>query len=154
MRFQGKLVAIYVGPEKGRPLRKQADARLVPGLGIAGDRYGDDGSHNTRPTGTQITLIEREAVEAAVRDCGVVLTAEEARRNLLTEGVPLNHLVGHEFQVGETRLRGVRLCEPCEHLEKLTRPGIREALLHRGGLRADVVTGGTIRPGDLIRPDA
>ncbi len=67
-------------------------------------------------------------------------------------GVPLNHLVGREFQIGPVRLRGIKLCEPCGHLEKMTVPGIEKALLHRGGLRAEILTSGTLRPGDPVKP--
>jgi MOSC domain-containing protein YiiM len=97
-----------------------------------------------------VTLIESEALDAVRREYGVEISAAESRRNILTEGVALNHLVGREFRIGEVRLRGVRLCEPCNHLEGLTRPGVREALVHRGGLRADVLTDGVIRPGDRV----
>ena len=79
------------------------------------------------------------------------LDAADSRRNILTEGIALNHLVGREFQIGEARLLGVRLCEPCAYPEQMTTAGIREALVHRGGgLRAAIVNGGTVRPGDSI----
>ena len=74
----------------------------------------------------------------------------ETRRNVVTRGVALNHLVGKRFRVGEVMLQGIRLCEPCEHLESLTRPGVRAALVHRGGLRAQILEGGAIRVGDSI----
>jgi MOSC domain-containing protein YiiM len=70
----------------------------------------------------------------------------------VTRGVPLNHLVGREFTVGGVRLRGIKLCEPCAHMESLSRPGARKALLHRGGLRAQILESGTIRAGDPIAP--
>ena len=98
----------------------------------------------------EITLIEAEAIEAVPREYGVELSPAEARRNIVTRGVALNHLVGREFRVGNVVLRGIRLCEPCEHLERLTRPGVLEALVHRGGLRAQIVSGGTIQVGDSI----
>jgi MOSC domain-containing protein YiiM len=78
----------------------------------------------------------------------------KSRRNLLTRGVPLNHLIGREFTVGEVVLRGIRLCEPCDHLEGLTVKGIKDGLHHRGGLRAEILHGGTLQPGDAIRPRA
>jgi len=87
-----------------------------------------------------------------VRADGVDLADHETRRNLLTEGVPLNHLVGRTFRVGDVVLRGVRLADPCSYLAGLTRPGVSRALVHRGGLRADIVEGGTLRPGDAITP--
>jgi len=97
-------------------------------------------------------LIEEEAVEAAVRDEGLALAAGDARRNIVTQGVALNHLVGHEFMVGEARLRGMRLCEPCEHLAQVTGQPVVKALIHRAGLRAEIVRGGLIRVGDPIVP--
>ena len=78
--------------------------------------------------------------------------AVETRRNVVTRGIALNHLVGKRFRVGEVLLQGIRLCEPCDHLESLTRPGVRQALLHRGGLRAQILEGGVIRVGDPIAP--
>jgi MOSC domain-containing protein YiiM len=62
----------------------------------------------------------------------------------------LNHLVGREFQIGDVRLRGLKLCEPCSHLQQLTGKPMIKALLHRGGLRAEILIGGTIKPGDRI----
>ena len=91
------------------------------------------------------------AIEAARRDYDLDVAIEATRRNVVTRDVALNHLVGREFTVGEVRLRGVRLCEPCEHMEKLSGvAGIRKAMLHRGGLRADIVRGGTISVGDTV----
>ena len=82
----------------------------------------------------------------------LAMEPKETRRNLVTRGVPLNHLVGRQFTIGEVLLEGVELCEPCGHLEKLTVPGIRKALTHRGGLRARIITGGKLREGNRIRP--
>ena len=84
----------------------------------------------------------------------ITLEPAQARRNLVTRGVPLNHLIGREFAVGDVVLRGLRLCEPCGHLEKLTIKGIEKSLRHRGGLRAQVVQGGVLRSGDTITPTA
>jgi MOSC domain-containing protein YiiM len=103
-----------------------------------------------------VTLIEREAVDAAnagLRADGIEIAEAETRRNLVTTGVPLNHLVGHTFRVGALLLRGVKLAEPCAYLEQLLgRPGVREALVHRGGLRCEVVEGGEVRVGDPVLP--
>ncbi len=84
------------------------------------------------------------------RDYQIELDAGLFRRNIVTRAVPLNHLVGQEFQVGDAILRGTRLCEPCSHMEKLTRKGVMRGLIHRGGLRAEIVSGGTIRAGDTV----
>jgi MOSC domain-containing protein YiiM len=95
-------------------------------------------------------LIEREAIEGAARSYDVKLADGDPRRNIVTTGVALNHLVDKEFSVGEVRCRGVKLCEPCGYMESLTTPGAREALIHRGGLRAEIIEDGVIRVGDDI----
>jgi MOSC domain-containing protein YiiM len=149
--FEGRLVAIYTTAEAGTPMESRDSVRAVPGIGLEGDRYAtEDGKHSQTPgTGREVTLVEREAIEA-VRADGTELADHETRRNLLTEGVPLGHLVGRTFRVGDVVLRGVRLAEPCSYLAGLTRPGVSRALVHRGGLRADIVEGGVLRVGDPI----
>lgn len=150
--FEGELAAIYVTDDAGAPMVERTEATLVPGVGIEGDRYalGRGTYSGDRRPGREVTLVEEEAVAAVVNETGVLLTPEETRRNLVTRGVPLNHLVGHLFHVGDALLEGVRLCEPCEVLERI-RPGSRQALVHRGGLRAVVVEGGTVRVSDPVR---
>ncbi len=154
--WQGLLVSIHLASEATRPAVSLQEARALPGLGLEGDRYAlktGTFSKSAKP-GREVTLIEIEALEALKRDLGMELTPGETRRNLVTRGVPLNHLVGAEFRVGEILLRGVRLCEPCGHLEKLTGPGMEQALLHRGGLRAQILSGGILRVGDAVTPAA
>ena len=150
----GTVVDLFYTPKAGGAMQGARELRAVEGKGLEGDRYCDArGTFSKTPGGgRQVTLIETEAIEAAGRDYGVALEPARARRNILTRGVALNHLVGREFRVGEVRLRGIRLCEPCKHLESLSEAGVLEALVHRGGLRADVVRGGVIRPGDPIEP--
>lgn len=97
-----------------------------------------------------MTLIEIETIEALAEEKNVVIAAAAARRNIVTRGVPLNHLAGREFQVGDVRFAGIRLCEPCDYLEGLTTSGVLKGLIHRGGLRAEILVGGTIRVGDPI----
>ena len=129
--------------------------RAVAGAGLEGDRYaGGKGTFsNQAATGREVTLIETEAIDALEREYDVEIDPAESRRNIVTSNLHLNHLVGREFTVGEVTLRGTRLCEPCGHLEKLTRGGVRRGLVHRGGLRADIVNGGTIHAGDSVTSD-
>jgi MOSC domain-containing protein YiiM len=116
-----------------------------------GDRKFRNASHPKKDMpNREVTLIESEAVDGVNRDYATRLDPIETRRNILTRGVALNHLVGREFKVGPARLRGLELCEPCTHLEALTRKGVMRALIHRGGLRAQVLEGGAIRVGDSI----
>ncbi len=148
--FQGELTAIYLHGDKGEAMERAEQAEAVPGRGLTGDRYfRKEGAGNPSQ---EVTLVESEALEALAREGDLRLGPEQVRRNLLTRGVPLNHLVGREFTVGPVRLRGLRLCEPCDHLEGLTTAGVKKGLIHRGGLRAEVVAGGMLRAGDVIRP--
>jgi MOSC domain-containing protein YiiM len=148
MPFQGHLRAIQLTPSKGAALVSVPQVEAIPGQGLAGDRRAT--GNPTEPL-NQVTLIEVESLVAAARDYELTIEPLQTRRNLLTEGVPLNHLVGVEFQVGPVVLRGIELCEPCGYLEKCTFPGIKKALFHRGGLRAEIVRGGTIHVGDVIQ---
>lgn len=155
--FEGELIGIYIAPEKALPMRAVESARAVPGRGLEGDRYFFRRGTFTKAKDPgrpdrQLTLIEAEALEAAAA-AGAPVPAQASRRNLVTRGVPLNHLVGREFTVGEARLRGLELCEPCKHMERLAGvPGAMARLIHRGGLRAEVLGEGLLRPGDKIRP--
>jgi MOSC domain-containing protein YiiM len=114
-----------------------------PGQGLAGD-YHDD-----------LTLIAAEALEGLAADTGIRLGPHDSRRNVLTRGVDLNALVGQHFTVGSVDAVGVELAEPCTKLQRLTEKGVLRGLVHRGGLRADVVSGGRIAVGDPVgAPDA
>ena len=152
--FNGELVAIYVCGRKRDELRSLTEAEAVAGRGLRGDRYfrdGDGASADHDPA-REVTLIESEALDGLSREYELRLAPNESRRNLLTRNVPLNHLVGRSFKVGGVVLRGIRLCEPCGHLESLTVEGVKKGLCHRGGLRAQIVQGGLLRPGDAITP--
>ncbi|HET8760320.1 MAG TPA: MOSC domain-containing protein, partial [Nitrospiria bacterium] len=96
--------------------------------------------------------IEQEALEAVARDYGVAIHPGDTRRNIVTRHVALNHLVGREFSVGRVRLRGLMLCEPCKHLAQLTATELSNALVHRGGLRCQILSEGVMRVGDEISP--
>lgn len=124
-------------------------ARALEGLGLEGDRYfnGEGTFFEEGKPGQALTLIEAEALEGLTADTGIVLSAEEAGRNLVTRDVDLNALVGRRFRIGDVECRGDRLCEPCATLARRTEPGILKGLVHRGGLRADIVRGGEIVAG-------
>jgi len=149
---QGEVVSIHIAACGGAPMQAVRSARAVTGKGLEGDRYANRlGTYSQDPgSGRDVTLIESEAIEALKRDYHVELGADESRRNIVTQGISLNHFVGKEFRVGEVVLRGTRLCEPCAHMEKLTVKGALPGLIHRGGLRTEIVKGGTIRVGDSV----
>ncbi len=153
VKWSGAVVSVYVAATAAAPMTAVDKARAIPGRGLEGDRYFSQvGTYSNQPgPSREVTLIEVEAFEALKRDYQIELEPRNTRRNIVTRGVPLNHLVGRDFQVGEVKLRGIRLCEPCSHLEQLTRPGITRALVHRGGLRAQVLNSGLIRVGDSVR---
>jgi len=113
----------------------------VAGKGLVGDRHFRD----DHQPGNALTLIEAEVLE------GVALTGAQSRRQVVVRGVRLNDLIGKRFMVGDVECVGVEICEPCRHLLSLTRPGIIKDLMHRGGLNADIVTGGMISVGDEIK---
>lgn len=151
--WHGRVVSIHIARLGGCPPEAVLEVRAVPGRGLEGDRYfGGLGTYSNQPgPGREVTLIEVEAIESLRRDYGLEIAPGESRRNIVTQGVPLNHLVGQTFRIGEATLRGIRLCEPCSHLESLTQKSVRRALVHRGGLRADIVAQGLIRVGDPVQ---
>jgi MOSC domain-containing protein YiiM len=145
-----RVVSIFVAPRKGAAMRVLDQVLAVPGRGLQGDRYWDAPRRSTPASGgaSAVTLIEAEALDALEREHGIHLAPADTRRNLLTRSLALNELVGREFRVGEVVLRGIALCDPCLNLEQATRAGVLRGLVRRGGLRAEIVVGGTIRSGD------
>jgi MOSC domain-containing protein YiiM len=143
---------IFIAAQAEGPTRAVDAVQAVAGQGLEGDRYfaGDGTFFKDRKSGQDITLIEAEAIEGLAREDGIELGPGEARRNVITRGIGLNDLVGRRFTVGDVECVGRRLCDPCSHLEGLTQPGVLKGLVNRGGLRADVVTGGEIRVGDGV----
>lgn len=151
---EGTVLYIHIAPNPAGPVQELSEARAVPGKGLEGDRYFEKtGTYSDREgPGRELTLVESEALAALEAEYGVKLGPGESRRNITTKGVALNHLVGEEFTVGEVRLRGIKLSEPCAHLASLTHEKALKGLVHRGGLRAQILTEGVIRPGDAVRP--
>jgi MOSC domain-containing protein YiiM len=126
------------------------EVRAVAGQGLEGNRYFNKSGSKPKPD-QELTLIEIEAIEEYRRVSGNKLNPADARRNVITRGVSLNELVGREFQVGDVRVRGLRLCEPCSHLARLTgQKEIVRGMAHRCGLRAQILTDGLIRVGDEV----
>ncbi len=147
----GKVVGLYISPHRGEPTVWVEQVHMVPGCGIEGDRYfrppGMPADHSR--TGWELTLVEMEAVEDMCRD-GIQISPDKTRRNVITSGISLNDLVGKEFLVGTIRLRGIRLCEPCDYLASKTDPRVLKSMTHRGGLRADILSDGFIHLNETI----
>ena len=147
----GTVEFIYIASGAAVPTHSVNEAQAMPGVGLECDRYALRLGTFWKPLpDRELTLIEVEAIEALKREYNLELAPGEARRNLVTRGVALNHLVGKEFQIGEVKIRGIRLCEPCDHLQRLTGGDVIKGLAHRGGLRAQILTQGTIRVGDIV----
>ena len=152
VRAQGQVEGIFIGAEAAAPLESMPEVRAEQGRGLAGDRYWSGQGTFWKPlTDREVTLIEMESLEALASDEGITLEPREARRNIATRGVRLNDLVNQQFRVGDATLLGIRLCEPCGHLERLTGKTLRPALGGRGGLRAAILASGVIRVGDSIQ---
>jgi MOSC domain-containing protein YiiM len=147
----GTVESIFIASAAAAAPQSVGQAVAIPGTGLEGDRYALKIGTFYQPTpDRELTLIEAEALEALQRDYQIELAAGDARRNIVTRHVPLNHLVGQEFAIGEVRILGLRLCEPCDHLQKVTGKQVIKGLLHRGGLRAQILTPGTIKVGDTV----
>ncbi len=152
----GSVISLQIASAGKAPMQLLEEVHAVPGKGLEGDRYfAGHGTFSPKAgPAHEITFIEAEAVEALNRNLGANFAPADFRRSVTTRGVALNHLVDQEFFAGDVRLKGLRLCEPCAHLESLTREGVKTELLHRGGLRAQILSEGRIRVGDSIRQPA
>lgn len=149
----GEVVSIHVGKSAGEEMTELEEAELVAGSGIVGDRYYSQTgtfSEQLPAPDHELTLVATEEISRFSESIGRDLGPGEVRRNVVTRGIELNDLVDKEFTIGKVRVRGIRLCEPCAHLAGLVAPEILPALIHKAGLRAAIVEGGTIRVGDRI----
>jgi MOSC domain-containing protein YiiM len=148
----GKIIGIQITPDGEGKLESVNQVRAVAGQGLEGDRYFyKTGTYSKKHDATrEATFIEAEALESLSRDYKLELSPPESRRNITTRGVALNHLVGRTFRVGEAVFKGLRLCEPCGHLEQMTGRQVKAGLVHRGGLRTQILETGMVRVGDSI----
>src|SRR4051812_42705553 len=136
----GRVEAITLVVDSTGATRTVEAVEAAAGRGLDGGYHGDP------------TLIAAEALEGLREGTGLELTGEQSRRNVLTRGIDLNALVGRRFTVGEVEAVGAELAEPCTKLQRISgEPGVLRGLVHRGGLRADVVSGGRISVGDEVR---
>jgi MOSC domain-containing protein YiiM len=152
MSFCGTLVGIFVAPASGEPMQALDRIEATVGCGLAGDRYATNIARHERGYTKirHVTLIEEETVEALARDHEIDVAPILLRRNLLTRGVPLNHLIGRRFRIGQVVLVGTELCTPCQYLADLIGQPVLKPLMHRGGIRAEIVEGGELRADDEI----
>jgi len=150
----GHVEAICIASAGSAEMQPLGQVEAIAGLGLQGDRYAAGiGFYSPRPTdpgAREVTLIEAEVLDWLRAEHGIELRAQEHRRNLTVRGVALQSLLGQRFQVGDVVLEGVKDCPPCEHLQELTGKMVLAPLVGRGGLRARIVVGGTLRVGDAV----
>ena len=153
----GAVAHLHLTARAFLPMRPQSSIELVAGRGIVGDRYmigTETGYYSEKPEeGRQVTLFESEALEAIRRDYRIEFAPEEHRRNITTVGVPLNWLVGLRFRIGSCLVEATRLSIPCRHIEQILDKPVFDPMVHRSGLNCRILEGGTVRVGDVIRPD-
>jgi hypothetical protein len=144
----GAVEGIWIAASAGEPAQALSSARALPGRGLQGDRHvtGTGTFPSGRP-GSALTLVAAEVCESFTPP----LSPGEHRRNVVVRGLDLNRLVGHEFQIGSVRCLGMRLCEPCTVVQRYAGRPVLRALVHRGGLRADILDDGEIHVGDTVR---
>jgi MOSC domain-containing protein YiiM len=156
MTWKGVVRYLHKTPRAFLPMRSFTEIRLIAERGIEGDRYligREAGFYSHKPEeGRQVTLFEIETLRALQRDANIIVLPEEHRRNITVEGVPLNHLVGRQFWLGESLLEATRLSTPCRHLDDILSKAVFDTLINRAGLNCKILTGGTVKVGDEVRP--
>lgn len=154
--WRGIVRGLHRTPRAFLPMQSFPELTLVAGRGIEGDRYmigNEAGFYSHKPEeGRQVTLFEIETLEALARDKKITMLPEEHRRNVTVEGVPLNHLVGRRFWLGETLLEATRLSTPCRHIEEILGKAVFDPLINRAGLNCRILQGGVVRLGDPVLP--
>jgi len=149
--WQGRVISIFVAPKSADEMVPLSSVRALADRGLEGDRFFRDSWNAIARSDKAVSFIEDEVLELAAEELGLESIAQKTRRNIVTRGVPLIDLLHREFVVGDVRMRGIRLFEPCGHLVQVSKlPGIFKALNHRSGLKAAILTDGVIGVGDRI----
>ena len=149
--WNGSVVNLYIAPEAAGPMTPLAQVRAFADRGLEGDRFFRESWAAAKRPDKAVSLIEQEVLEMAASDHQVTIAGDKTRRNIITRGVPLIELLDREFMIGNVVMRGIRLFEPCAHLEKVSQiRGIFRALENRSGLKAAILSDGVIHTGDAI----
>jgi MOSC domain-containing protein YiiM len=150
-RWQGKVISLFIAPRPAELMVSVTEVRAFADRGLEDDRFFRDSWKAANRPDKAVSLIEEETLQAAATELGTETFGDKTRRNIVTRGVPLVELLDREFTIGGVVMRGIRLFEPCGHLEKVSKlPGIFRALEHRSGLKAAILTDGVIRVGDAV----
>lgn len=146
--WRGEIVSLFIAPRAAGPMVSLPQVRALADRGLEGDRFFRESWNAANRPDKAVTLIEEETLQRAAAELGVEIPAEKTRRNIVTRGVPLIDLLNKDFTIGEVRMRGIRLFEPCDHVERVAEmPGLFQALKHRSGLKAAILSDGLIRVG-------
>ena len=150
--WNGSVVNLYIAPEAAGPMLPVSQVRAFADRGLEGDRFFRESWTAAQRPDKALSLIEEEVLEMAAAEDQVSITGDQTRRNIVTRGVPLIELLDREFMIGKVMMRGIRLFEPCGHLEKVSKvPGIFRALENRSGLKAAILSDGVIHTGDAVK---
>lgn len=153
--WRGSVKEIFITATSAQPMISVRSVRAFADGGLAGDRFYRESWNAVQRSDKAVSLIEDEVLELVAGEIGVEAVGILTRRNIVTRGVPLIELLGQEFTVGNVRMRGIRLFEPCGHLVAVTKiPAIFKALEHRSGLKAAVLSDGEIQIGDAVVLDS
>ena len=143
-----KVVEIGITNSKGNQIKNVNDVEAFEGKGLLNDRKFRDNNQKA----SQITLIEIENINYFNNKYKINIPPVNFRRNIITENIKLNDLVGKVFFVGKVKLKAHDLCEPCKYLQdKLKQNNFVNEFLHKGGLRCEILTSGKISVGDIIK---
>ena len=146
--------SIWIADNAGADLHSIKRAEVEQGRGIIGDRYHSGVGSFSRWSGSgrAITFIANESIVAVRTEFGIDVSGGLSRRNVITEGIDLGELIGRQFRIGTAEFKGNRACQPCRYLERLLEPGTFQALIRRGGIRAEIQESGAFSVGDVIHP--
>jgi MOSC domain-containing protein YiiM len=149
--WRGEVVSLYIAAQAAKPMVGVSEVRAFADRGLEGDRFFRESWKAANRPDKAVSLIEEETLQAAAAELGTGTFGDKTRRNIVTRGVPLVELLDREFTIGGVLMRGIRLFEPCGHLEKISKvAGIFRALEHRSGLKAAILSDGVIRIGDPV----
>ncbi|MAQ53280.1 MAG: MOSC domain-containing protein [Chloroflexi bacterium] len=149
----GSVVALFIVDRREAPMKKVEQLNAIAGKGLEGDRYLlGTGTYSKKPEpGRQVTLIKSETLKSLKDEFDITVKPEESRRNILTQDIEINDLIGTEFCVGPVRPRAHRITQPCLYLENLLeQPGLYKELWDNGGISCEILSDGVIKEGDTI----
>ena len=143
-----KVKKICIAKNSGDKMEDVNQIEVIANKGIVNDRYFKDNNESD----LQITLIESENIDYYNRISNSQMPYINFRRNVITREIELNSLVSKYFFIGEVKLLGIRLCDPCKYLQDMLKDkSLVKKLMNRGGLRCEIISDGKISTNDIIK---